>query len=104
MSRYCNACIFAQQEVAPSLRAFCCFISVSSVKKPKRSRIMPIELPDDLDGFHALLKTRIRVQEAIDDRHDESSGGHRVDAKQKIAGTQVLATLFLRPRSIDHPS
>lgn len=50
---------------------------------------MPIELPDDLDGFHALLKQRIRDQDIIDDHHKcatRESGG---DTKQMSSLAQA---------------
>lgn len=46
---------------------------------------MPVELPQDVDSFHALLRQRIRDQDAIDERHKNAAHDTRVDAKQKNA-------------------
>ncbi|TYZ60866.1 hypothetical protein PybrP1_011459 [[Pythium] brassicae (nom. inval.)] len=44
---------------------------------------MPVELPQDVDGFYALLRQRIRDQDAIDEHHKNAVREARGDVKQK---------------------
>lgn len=49
--------------------------------------IMPFELPEDVDSFHALLKQRIRDQDIIDDHH-------KYAAREPRGGTKQLSGLI----------
>lgn len=51
---------------------------------------MPIELPEDVDSFHALLKQRIRDQDIIDDHH-------KYAAREPIGDTKQLSDLVQVP-------
>lgn len=57
---------------------------------------MPIELPGDVGGFHALLKQRIRDQDAIDEYHKHSTARAAIrDAKKTIGLPQVRVCVWL---------
>lgn len=58
---------------------------------------MPVELPDDVDSFHALLKQRIRDQDAIDEHRRIAVREAKVGAKQKSSLSQVRVSCLPSP-------